>query len=816
MDATADRVERLLQAMSLEEKVQLVQGVDFWTTAAIDSIGLRAMTLSDGPSGVRGPRWDERMPSLNLPSGSALGASWDVDIAARYGAASAVEARRKGVDVVLGPTINLHRSPLGGRHFECLSEDPELTAEMGAAYVRGLQALGVAATPKHYVANDSETDRFTVDVQVDERTLRELYLIPFERAVEAGAWAVMSAYNAVNGVTMTEHDLLRTPLDTEWGFDGVVISDWTAVRSLEAASAAQDLAMPGPHTAWSELAEAIRDGRVEAGALDRKVRRILRLAERVGALDGEAAEPAPPFDGIAFAREASVAGSVLLSNDGLLPLDVPTLGRLAVIGEPAMWPRTQGGGSATVLPERIISPLDALREALPASVVDFAHGAEVSRSLVPLALSQMTNPVTGAPGARVQFMDASGHALFSDDRRSTRLVWFGADAPLSKSSSVVVSTVFTPDEDGEIAFGCATTTHVVMSIDGVVVVDDAPVVEGMDLGAAFIHPPVLSAIVQVRRGVPVTVSAAFAIGGEDALPLEALSVTVGTLPRPADPEMMLREAAELASTSDVAVVVVGTNDVVESEGYDRTDIDLPGRQNDLVAAVLEANPRTIVVVNAGSPVAMPWAERAAAVIVTYFGGQEFGTALADILTGVAEPGGRLPTTWPRVLEDAPVVDVVPQDGSLVYSEGIHVGYRAWLRAQTSPAFPFGHGLGYTTWTWDTVSRDRDSVLVHVRNTGTRRGKQVVQVYAERPHSAVERPVRWLVGFATVTAEPGETALCRIPLPPRRFAHWEGGWVLEPGEFMLRVGSSSQDLPLALSWSPAETMTAIPEGITPHA
>ena len=227
-----DHLVPLLQQLTLEEKAALVQGADFWTTVPLPRIGLRAMTLSDGPAGVRGPRWDEREPSLNLPSGSALAASWDDALAYRYGAAAASEARRKDVDVVLGPTINLHRSPLGGRHFECFSEDPELTSGLAAAYVRGLQDNGVAACPKHYVANDSETDRFTVDVQLDDRPLRELYLAPFERAVaDAGAWTIMSAYNSVRGVTMTENDLLETPLSSEWGFDGVVISDWTAVRS---------------------------------------------------------------------------------------------------------------------------------------------------------------------------------------------------------------------------------------------------------------------------------------------------------------------------------------------------------------------------------------------------------------------------------------------------------------------------------------------------------------------------------------------------------------------------------------------------------
>lgn len=290
---------------------------------------------------------------MNFPSATAISASWDPSIARRLGAASAVEARRKGVDVVLGPTINLHRSPLGGRHFEAFSEDPVLTAELAAAYVAGVQRNGVGATPKHYIANDSETDRFTVDVKVDERTLRELYLLAFEKAiVESRAWLVMSAYNSINGVTATENHLLEAPLNSEWGFDGVVISDWTAVRSLRSANASQDLAMPGPDGPWGEaLVAAVQSGEVSEAPVDRKVLRILKLAARVGALKGFEpvhAELVDTEDLVAFAREASIAGTVMVKNDGLLPLNLDEDTKVAVIGHNARFARTQGGGSATV------------------------------------------------------------------------------------------------------------------------------------------------------------------------------------------------------------------------------------------------------------------------------------------------------------------------------------------------------------------------------------------------------------------------------------------------------------------------------------
>lgn len=794
-------LEPLLERLTLEQKAALVQGADFWTTVPLPEIGLRAMTLSDGPAGVRGPRWDEREPSLNLPSGSALAASWDVDLAYRYGAAAAFEARRKGVDVVLGPTINLHRSPLGGRHFECFSEDPELSAGLAAAYVRGLQDNGVAATPKHYVANDSETDRFTADVRVDERALRELYLVPFERAVEAGAWTLMSAYNAVDGVTMTENDLLETPLNSEWGFDGVVISDWTAVRSLDAVPAAQDLAMPGPAPAWADLVAAIRDGRLNESDLDRKVLRMLLLAERVGAL-GDAAPVAPaPMDGPAFARAAAIEGTVMLTNEGVLPLDAASLARVAVIGQNAREARTQGGGSATVIPEAVVSPLDAIRAAVPGADVRYEIGAVVQEGVAEIPLAQLRNPATGEPGVRVAFFDADGTELFAENRRSTALVWFGGDAPIVSTTTVVFDTLFTPAETGDIELGFAGANPGRLFVDGRLVLDDAPVIEGSDLGAAFLNPPSITATVAVEAGRETAVRVEFtrATGGLSG----ALSATLGIAPEHTDPDELIARAAAEAAASDVAIVVVGTNAKVESEGYDRTSLDLPGHQDELVRAVAATGTPTVVVVNAGSPVVLPWASEVAAIVQGYFGGQEFGHAVADVLTGAVEPGGRLPTTWPAALADVPVTEVVPTDGRLDYREGLHIGYRAWLKTDAEPAFPFGHGLGYTTWSWGAANRLGDAVEVSLANTGDRAGKQVVQIYAERADSAVERPARWLVGFATVHAAPGETVTATIPVPARRLAHWDGRWVVERGDYTLRAGASVAELPLTVNWTIAQ-------------
>lgn len=795
------RVDALVDGLDLEDKVRLLTGRDFWTTWPIEKIGLRRMVVSDGPSGVRGEVWDERSPSLNLPSPTSLSSSWDPTIAARYGAVAAAEARRKDVDVVLGPTINLHRSPLGGRHFEAFSEDPLLTARLAAAYVRGVQDNGVGATPKHYVANDFETERFTADVRVSDRALREVYLRAFEDAVvEERAWLVMSAYNSINGATATENPLLETPLNDEWGFDGVVISDWTAVRSLESAKHAQDLVMPGPDGPWgAALVEAVRSGDIDEAAIDRKVRRILLLAARVGALEGfepVRARPARIEDGVAFAREAAAEGSVLLANDGILPLAEPA--RVAVIGHNALHARTQGGGSATVLPERVVSPWEGIRAAFPEAEVSYSLGAIVQEGLAELPREAMRNPATGDPGARVEMLDARGAALFTEDRLASGLVYFGGDAPVGEMTSLVFETDYTPTESGPQRIGFASVGTGRILIDGELLTEQTSEAVGDDLGAAFLSPPAVSVAVELEAGRAVRLRVEFTpefMSGELG---NALSITIGTEPAEVDAEELIAEAARAAAEAEVAVVVVGTNSRVESEGYDRTDLSLPGRQDDLVRAVLAANPRTIVLVNAGSPVLLPWREDAAAIVLNYFGGQEYGSAVADVLTGAREPGGRLPTTWPAALEDVPVLNVSPERGVVTYDEDVHIGYRAWLRTGEEPAYPFGFGLGYTSWDLANVTTTRftdgvATVGLTARNTGTRAGKHVVQVYASRSDSAIDRPARWLVGFATVRAEAGAVAHVEIPVRQRDLAHWDDGWHLEPGDYTLHVGSSVLDI-----------------------
>jgi beta-glucosidase len=812
-----------LASLPLEQKVRLLTGADFWSLWPEPAIGLRRLVVSDGPAGVRGERWDERDPSANVPSPTALAASWDTARVERLGRLLAGEARRKGVDVLLAPTVNLHRSPYGGRHFECFSEDPLLTARIGVAYVRGLQAGGVAATVKHFVANDSETDRFSVDVRVDERALRERYLAPFEAIVrQAGVWAVMAAYNRVNGTTATEHPMLAEILTDAWGFDGVVMSDWYAAHSTEAAAnAGLGLVMPGPGGPWGErLVAAVRDGRVGEEVVDDKVLRLLRLAARVGALEGvdPAVPPVTPWSDDAVAAElraGAAAGFVLVRNaevDGapVLPLERSALGRVAVLGPNAEVARTLGGGSATVFPPYTVSPLQGLRAALgPDGRVDHGRGVRSSDRLPVAPLALLRRPDGGGAGVEVRFLAADGSLRGREHRASAAFTWlssFGPELPMAEVAAVEVHSRVRPSDSGTYLVGGSGLGQLRLTVADRVVFDAVTELPaGADPVEGLMRPPQASVPVRLQagRGVPVVLryepAAAGAGGFGDA---EVALVTFQlNLARETSDEGELDRAVALAAEADVAVVVVGTTEEVESEGFDRDALALPGRQDELVRRVAAANPRTVVVVNAGAPVLLPWADQVPAVLVTWFPGQEFGNALAEVLLGDREPGGRLPTVWPAA-EGGHLPSTRPIDGRLVYEESIHLGNCGYDRAQARPAFAFGHGLGYTTWEYleatapSRLDPSHDAVVtVRLRNTGTRPGREVVQVYASRPDSAVERPTRWLAGFAAATADPGQEVTVEATVPARSLAHWDRethAWAVEPGVFRLAVGPSYSD------------------------
>ncbi|WP_081898644.1 beta-glucosidase family protein [Herbidospora cretacea] len=756
--------------MDLDRKAALLGGQDMWTLPAAPEIGLPSLVTSDGPVGVRGASWMAGDPALALPSSTALAATWDVGLARRAGEALAAECRRKGVHVLLAPAVNLHRTPLGGRHFECFSEDPLLTGEMGAAYVTGVQSGGVGVTVKHFVANDSETDRMTVDVRVDERTLRELYLAPFELVVRRAApWGVMAAYNRVNGVPMCEHaELIEGVLRGEWGFDGIVMSDWTAARDAAGcALGGLDLAMPGPASVYGEpLAAAVRAGRVPEELLDRKLARLRKLFERVDLSDREAP------DGVALAREIAARSFTLLTNDGVLPL--APAAKVALIGGLAADPRIMGGGSTLVFPEHAVSPLEGLTAA--GVDVTFSRGADASVRVAPAAMA-----------ATATARDAAGRVLGEFPLRDGSFLWLDVlPVPYEELHTVEISGVLDA-APGWNTLAVEGTGRFTLEADGQTLFDGIVGPPDGDPMAAFFLPPQHEVLADLPG--PVVVSLVHTVRHLPVSPPFVGFALCHRDPRPTSGRM-ISEAVAAAAEADVAVVVVGTSKEVESEGFDRTSLRLPGRQDELVAKVAAANPRTVVVVNAGSPVEMPWRDEVAAILLTWFPGQEGGHALADVLTGAAEPGGRLPTTWPAALGDCPVTNVTPADGVLTYDEGRFIGYRAWDRHDTAPAFPFGHGLGYTTWSYDEIAVDGMTVTVTLTNTGDRPGREVVQVYLA-PEDPGDRPARWLAAFTTCEAGPGETVSVTVEIPRRAVEVWtENGWQAVPGGYRVLSGLSA--------------------------
>src|SRR5712691_5316420 len=703
----------LVARLSLEQKVHLLTGLDSWVLHGESAVGLRPMVLSDGPAGVRGTRFDSANPSTSLPSPIGLGATWDERLIEELGRALGREARSKGIDVVIGPTVNIVRTPLSGRGFECFAEDPLLTSRIAVAYVRGVQSVGVGATVKHYVANDSETERRTYDARVSERVLRELYLPPFEACVaEADVFLVMAAYNSVNGAFMTANlALLRDLLKTEWGFSGVVVSDWSATSTTVASAAAGlDLVMPGPTGPWGEhLVAAVRAGSVPEAEVNDKVSRLLGLARRVGALNGAVNEDGHSSAGPALVdshllRDVTARSFVLLSNPrGLLPLDSGKPRKVALIGPNATDPQTQGGGSVRVLPAVQTDLAKSLRAALrSAASVSVHQGCLTSATTASPAHGSLRDPVSGEEGVHLEVRTADG-AVVHDAHFSRSVVtwWDGLPEEVHLPGSVVVLRArYRPEVDGPYVLGVSGVGLLRVGVDGSMLAE-ATNLPPRDVVEALSRPPELRVPLQLKAGREVEVRFEH---GPNARGLQGgfAAMRLGITPRVED-ESLLEEAVHAAAEADVAVVVVGSPDGAESEGYDRETMALPGRQDELVRRVAAANPRTVLVVNSGMPVLMPWAGEVAAIIQVWFPGQAFGDALADVLVGAAEAGGRLPVSVPRDEADSPVLSAHPQAGALTYGEGLLVGYRGYDRSEVAPLFCFGHGLGYTDWAYESLA-----------------------------------------------------------------------------------------------------------------
>ncbi|MCU1644255.1 MAG: beta-glucosidase [Nocardia sp.] len=629
-----------------------------------------------------------------------------------------------------------------------------------------------------------------------------MYLAPFEEIIAtAGPWALMSAYNSVNGPTMTEHHHLQVEvLRGEWGYDGVVVSDWLAARdTVRAIEGGLDIAMPGPLTVFGPaLAAAVRAGEVAESTVDEAVRLVLLLAAHVGLLADtapavpESARPVPP-DGIATAHEIAARAMVLLRNENkVLPLDPDAVGSIALIGRAARDARVLGGGSATVFPARIVSPLEGLWAALPTKVaLTYVVGADPNEGF---------DLTARGFDLRAVLRDDDGAVLAEQPLTVARVRWTDATLPgetaFDALASVEFTGTYTPQETGPHLFGIGGLGRFRLTVADRVLFDGMQETsEHADPFEALTAPPTPHGSADLEAGRPVTISLLNATPKAALGPIQGVSFTLAVQEPRLDDDILIAEAVTAAAAAEVAIVVVATTTAQESEGFDRENLRLPGRQDELIARVATANPHTVVVVNSGSPVEMPWREEASAILVSWFPGQEGGAALADVLLGRGEPGGRLPTTWPTHLADVPVSLVTPTDGVLRYDEGLFIGYRAWQRHDVQPAYPFGHGLGYTDWHYENIVATAREVRVTLRNTGSRSGRETVQIYAGPVDADDSRPAYRLAGFATATADPGETVHVEIPLAERTFQIWDetrGRWSARPGPYLIRAGHSSID------------------------
>ena len=850
-------VETLVSAMSLEEKVTFVTGdlnFDYgFYSAPLERLGIPALRMADGPAGVRINRADvHEGRATSLPAPIALAASWDPELAERYGALIGAECLASGHNVSLGPAIDIARVPLAGRTFESFGEDPLLTSDIGVGVARGIQYHPVQACAKHFAVNNQEHQRATIDAVIDERSLMEIYLPPFEAVVRDGEVAsVMAAFNRVNGDHACENaELLSTILRERFGFRGWVMSDYGANHSTAAsANAGLDQEQPAAGHWGEQLAEAVRDGRVAPAVLDTMVRRILTPLIGLGQLDRRpSVTPFPLEAHHALALRVAEEGTVLLRNDGLLPLDAAALRSIAIIGPDIDSVSAQGGGSSLVKPVLQVSPLEAVLRRLGSRVqADWAYGTD---GITPAALLPGPDPLPSGvfsldgdaeqeqSGLRAQYWtnpSFSGDPFLQrvDPQIDLNLGFFNFEGfnaasarvdklpgELNGQISVRWTGCLRVPADGTYTLSVTALGAFELSLDDSVLIGSGePAGDGatravdpvypygqLTLQGSTTQPEVHDVEVPLVAGRRYRLRMDYAAASPEQGFLTGAQVRLGWRPPAGVVSPSVAAAAALAATADVAVVVVRD---YESEQADRPHLHLPNGQDDLVRAVVAANPRTVVAVMTGAPVDMGgWIDGAAAVLQAWYPGQAQGEALARVLFGDTDPGGRLPLTFPRDLARTPVTETrqYPGTGGRVeYADGVFVGYRGYAQLGIEPLFPFGHGLSYTTFGYDDLEigpggeDDLADVTVTVTNTGARHGSEVIQVYLGRLPGPVPTPPRRLAAYRKVRIAPGRSERVRLAIPARAASYWDAGthgWARARGDVELFVGASSGDLRLS--------------------
>ncbi|XXH01797.1 hypothetical protein Hte_008158 [Hypoxylon texense] len=813
-------IEDILSRLTLDEKIDLLSGVDFWHTKAIPRLGIPSLRMSDGPNGVRGSRLFNGVPAACTPCGTGLAATWDVHMIEDIGQMMGKEAIAKGASLLLGPTINIQRSPLGGRGFESFSEDPVLSGKLAASIVRGIQSTGVVSVIKHFVGNDQEEQRQRSDSIIPGRALREVYLLPFQIAEkEAKPNGYMTAYNKVNGTHVSENrQIIQEILRDEWGFDGLVVSDWYGTYSVaDPVNAGLDVEMPGPSRWRAGLAKlSVNTGKIPMHVLNQRVRAILKTVDRVAPLNLSANVTETTVDTPETSqklRQVASSGIVLLKNNqNLLPLDKEKT--TAIIGPNAKFAAYSGGGSATLRPYYVVTPFEGVQAQVPS--LKYAQGA-IAYKKIP-TITSITKAPNGESGMEMRIY-VEPHSVknrtpvekFNIDNANCFLSDYKHPSVMSNLFYVEVEGTITPEMDAEYLFSLTVNGTGRLYVDGEEVVDNETTQRP---GDSFFGSGTAEEIGsrRLKKGRTYTVLVQFGTaptskiskGGATQMGVGGLQIggCVKT-----DRAALLEEAIAVAKSVDQVILCVGLNSEWESEGWDREHMDLPPGSDELVEAITAANSNVVVVNQSGTPVTMPWVEKVPAIVQAWYGGNETGNAIADILFGVMNPSGKLPLSWPVRLEDNPAfINSKPDGGKVLYGEGVNVGYRWYEKTKRDPLFAFGHGLSYTQFKMENLVISDEStsadqingasvvVSVSLTNTGSRDGSETVQVYVAHQTTTVQRPSKELKGFAKVDVPKGETKSIDIRMDKKyTCSFWDesaSAWVMERGTYRILVGNSS--------------------------
>ncbi|KZT34807.1 glycoside hydrolase family 3 protein [Sistotremastrum suecicum HHB10207 ss-3] len=831
-------LDALVNELKLEDAIALTSGAGLWTTHAVPSAGIPSIKVSDGPNGIRGNIFFMGSPAKAIPSATALGATWDTELIGDAAAKLlADEAKLRAASVILAPTVNIQRSPLGGRSFECFSEDPHLSGLIASAYIANIQAKGIGCCIKHFVGNEMDNDRYAYDSIISPRALREVYLMPYMIAQKnAAPWAYMTAYNRVNGIHMGENPILQDVLRDEWKSDAMIMSDWFGTYSLsESINAGSDLEMPGVGKWRTQelMMRALRSKKITERTIRERAKNVLKLVQKCArgapeVLEGDGIEKTKdsPED-IQLMRRLAAQSIVLLKNDGgLLPLKSGQLKKVVIIGPNAKARVLSGGGSAALKASYFVSPYEGIVKALPETVeVSYCEGNQAYLTMPTLDRELIneegTSGWTGSWYSHIDnnFTPAPKPIKIQPVDETYMLISTSHPPEISKRWTLQLRGFLKPrSTDVAFQFGLTVAGRARLFVDGKLLIDNW---SKQTRGESFFGMGTVEerGIFQCKAGVSYEVLLELcnvygSAGDErdDTIPPVGPCLNLGGA-EILDGDKAIRESVELAKAADVAIVVVGLNADWETEGYDRTTLALPGRTDELVSEILKVNPKTIVVTQSGSAIEMPWEDSAPAIVHAWYLGNATGDAIADVLFGKVNPSGKLSLTFPKRLQDTPSYGhFASQNGKVRYAEDLFVGYKHYENIGLAPLFAFGHGLSYTTFEYSNLeltqpkpsSNAEDfsvTVTLSIKNTGPVPGSETVQIYISLPPSPFghQHVPKQLKGFTKVrNLDPGESKKVSVVLDKYAVSYWEEGierWRAEVGEYVVSVAASSVDVRL---------------------